>query len=85
MLRELRRDARERLEIVERRAAPLEVARAEPGRDELLEQRRLPTRRRAERAQMPRVEAVAREPPARRGDLDVALAVDPLPRLDPRA
>jgi hypothetical protein len=37
VLRELGRDPGERLEIVERRPAPLRVAGAEAGRDELLE------------------------------------------------
>jgi hypothetical protein len=64
VLRELRRDRGERLEVVERRSAPLEVARAEAGRDELLEQRRLAARRGPERAEVARVEAVAREPAA---------------------
>ena len=85
MLRQLRRHAREGLEILQRRAATLQVARAKPCRDELLEQRRLTTRGRPEGTQMARVEAVAGEPPARRGDLDVALAVvsSPPPRSAP--
>src|SRR4029078_4082885 len=61
VLRELRRDAGERLEIVEGRAAPLEVAGAQAARHELLEQGRLTTRGRAEGAQVPGIEPMARE------------------------
>ena len=84
MLRELCRDGGERLEVVERRAAPLEVARAQARRDELLEQRRLAPRGGAEGAQVPGVEPVAREAAAGGRDVDVALAVDALAGLDPR-
>jgi hypothetical protein len=55
VLRQLRRDRSQRLEVVERRAAAVEVARAQSCRDQLLEQRRLAPCRGAERAEMPRV------------------------------
>ena len=57
---------RQRLEIVERRLAPLRVARAKARRDELLEQRRLPAGGGAEGAQVARVDPVARDAGAAR-------------------
>src|SRR6185312_11209192 len=82
VLRELCRDGGERLEIVERCAAPLEVARAQAARDELLEQGRLAARGGAEGAQVPGIEPVAREAPAGGRNVDLALAVHPLAGLD---
>ena len=83
-LRELLRELGERLQVLEPGLAALGVARAERRRDELLEQRRLPVGGGAERAQVAGVDAEAREPPARRGDLRVALAVEALAALEPR-
>ena len=84
MLCQLGRDRGERFQVVERRPAPLEVAGAEAGGDELLEQRRLTAGCGPERAQVSRIEAVSRKTAAGGGDLDVALAVEALARLDPR-
>ena len=82
--RELLRGLGERLEVVEPGLAALGVARAQGRRDELLEQARLPPCRVAEGAEVPCVDPVAGEPPARRCDLGVALAVAALAALDPR-
>ena len=78
MLCQLGRDRGELFEVVERRPAALEIARAEAGGDELLEQRRLAAGRGPKRAQVPRVEAVPCETAAGGGDLDVAFAVEAL-------
>ena len=83
-MRQLLCDARERLEVVERVLAALRVARAEAGRDELLDERRLPSGRGEERAQMPRVDAEPREAGARGGDVGLALAVQALAGLGAR-
>ena len=72
LLRELgRADCRSRSPC----CAALGVAGAERRRDELLEQRRLAVGGRPERAQVPRVDAVARELRADRGDVGVGLRV----------
>ena len=66
------RELGERAKIVERRLAPLRVARAQRRRDELLEQRGLPVGGRAEGAQVARPDPERRELGADRGDLGVA-------------
>ena len=83
-LGELLRRLPERLEVVDPGAAALRVPRAERRRDERLEQPRLAVGRRAERAQVPRRDAVARQRLARGGDVGVRLRVDALAALDAR-
>src|SRR5206468_10650643 len=73
-----------RLEILDAGAAPLGVARAQRGRDHGVQQPGLPVGRGAERAQVPRRDAVARQRLARCRDVGVVLGVDALPALDPR-
>ena len=82
--RELLRRLGERLQVVEAGLAPLGVARAERGRDELLEQAGLAPGRVPEGAEVPGVDPVLGEPAAGGGDLGVALAVEPLAALDAR-
>ena len=60
------------------------VARAERGRDDLLQQRRLAPGSGPEGAQVPRVDPVSRDLGARERDVGVALAVEPLATLDAR-
>ena len=64
--------------------APLEVARAQRGRDDLLEQRRLAPGRGAKGAEVPGVDPVPRDLGARERDVGVALAVEALAAFDPR-
>ena len=77
-------DGRECLEVVEGGLAPLWMARSEGRRDELLEQRGLPTGGGAERTQVACVDPVPGDARARGRDVRLALAVEPLARLDPR-
>ena len=74
----------ERLEVVERVLAALGVARAQARRDELLDERRLPTGSGEERPQVARVDAEARQPRAGGSDVGLALAVEALAALDAR-
>ena len=83
-VRELLRDACERLEVVERALAALGVPRPQAGCDELLDERRLPSGRGQERPQVACVDAEAGEPGARRGDVRLALAEEVLAGLDAR-
>ena len=83
-VRELLGDSRERLQVVERVLAPLGVARAQAGRDELLDERRLAPRCRQDSAQVTRVDAEARESRAGRDDVRLALAIETLPALGAR-
>ena len=80
-MRELLRHARQRLEVVERVLAALCVARAETGRDELLDERGLAARAGEERPQVASVDAESRQPCACSRDVGLALAVDVLPGL----
>ena len=83
-MRELLRDARERFEVVERSLSALGIARAESWRDELLDERRLAPGGRQDRAQMPRIDAEAREPRRGRGDVGLAFAIEVVTALDAR-
>ena len=83
-MRQLLRDARERLEIVESALAALGVARAKPRRDELLDEARLAARGGEEGAQMACVDPEAGEPRAGGGDVGLRLPVEMLACLDAR-
>src|SRR2546423_8960470 len=83
-LGQLVRGLGERLEILEARAPALGVPRAERGRDERLEQPRLPVGGGAERTQVARGDSEARERLARLRDVGVRLRVEALAALDPR-
>ena len=74
----------ERLEIVERVLPALGVARAQARRDELLDERRLPTGSGEERPEVPRVDAEARQTRTGGGDVGLALAVEALAAFDAR-
>ena len=74
----------EELEVFETRAAPLWVSGAEGRRDDGVEQSDLALGRRAERTQVPRVEAEAGELATRCGDVRVEFAVEPLAAFGPR-
>src|SRR2546423_8627400 len=83
-LRELLCDLGEGLELLDAGLAALGVARAQRGRDELVQQPGLAVGRRAERAQMAGGQPVARELGARDGDVDVPGLVVPLASLPAR-
>src|SRR5262249_26356170 len=68
----------QRPQVVERRFAPIRVARPQRGTDELSEERRLAIGGRAERAEVPRADPVRRELRADRRDLRVARRVAPV-------
>src|SRR5206468_10783522 len=72
---------RQRLEVFESALPTLRVSRAEAGDHQLLDERRLPRRGREERSQVAGVDPEARESRARRGDVHLALAVQPLASL----
>src|SRR5207253_705041 len=83
-LRQLLRELAERLQVARPLLPPFGIARAESRRDRSVEQPRLAVDGRAEGAQMPRRDAEAGEAAADRGDLGVALAVQPLAGVDAR-
>ena len=80
-MRELLRDARERLEVVQRALTALGVARAKARSDELLDERRLPAGGGQERSEMPCVDPEPCDPRARGRDLGLRLAIQMLPGL----
>src|SRR5439155_7228968 len=75
---------RHRLQVLEPRAPPLGIPRAQRRGDERVEQARLAIGGRAERAQMTRRDAVAPQRLACLGNVGVRLRVEPLAALDPR-
>ena len=77
-MRELLGDASERPRGRRARSFGARDCATEPGRDELLDERRLPPGRGEERPQVTRVDPEAREPGARRRDVGLALAVETL-------
>ena len=77
-LRELLRERRERLEVFEAGPVAVGVVRAELRRHDLLELRGLLLGSGLERAQVPRLDAVARELEARGHDVHVPLGIPPL-------
>src|SRR6266508_217117 len=83
-LRQILRELAEHLQVARPLLPPLRVARAERRRDRGCEQPGLAVGGRAERAQVSRRDAEAREPAADRGDLGVGLAVEALASRDPR-
>ena len=83
-VRELLRDARQPLEIIERVLPALGIARAQARSDELLDERRLPTGSGEECPEVSRVDAEARQPRTGGSDVRLVLAVEALAAFDAR-